>query len=224
MPKFISLTAKDGHKLNAYHAEANEAIGGLVIIQEIFGVNKHIREVVEQYAENGFEVIAPALFDRVALNAEFDYSKETMAKGREYVAKIGGWDKSLLDIDACLQKLKEKYGKNIATLGFCWGGSLSWLSATRLAVACAVTYYGGQIISFKDEKPKCPVMMHFGDKDVLIDNEDVEKIKLAQPEVELYTYPAGHGFNCDGRGDYNVVQANIARERTLNFLKKHFVL
>ena len=219
MGETISLTADDGHVLGAYRAPpAGKARGGLVVIQEIFGVNGHIRSVCDGFAADGFETIAPALFDRAEKGIELDYDEPGMTRGRDIRATLG-WDDPVRDIAAAVAALSGAGA--IGAVGYCWGGSLAWLSATRLEVACAVGYYGGQIVQFKDETNSCPVMLHFGEKDQSIPAADVAAIRAAHPDIPVYTYPAGHGFNCDRRADYHAESATLARERTLAVLAEH---
>lgn len=215
----IELQATDGHRLAAYRADPEGAPrGGIVIIQEVFGLNDHVRSVCDGYADDGYSVVGPALFDRVERGVELGYLGDDLARGRELRGELG-WEKPLLDIQAATDVVKEA-GK-VGVIGYCWGGSLAWLCATRLSVDAAVCYYGGQIADFVDESPRCPVMFHFGEKDAFIPNEQVELIGKKHPDVPLFTYPAGHGFNCESRADYHPESANLARSRTLEFLEKH---
>jgi len=219
MGETISLTADDGHKLGAYRARPEGAArGGLVVIQEIFGVNGHIRSVCDGFAADGYDAIAPALFDRAESGVELGYDEAGMTRGRAIRGQLE-WDNAVRDIAAALAALSGE-GK-VGVVGYCWGGSLAWLAATRLGPACAVSYYGGQIVQFKDESATCPVLMHFGDKDASISADDVAAIRAAQPDVPVHIYPAGHGFNCDQRADYHAESAALARERTLAFLAEN---
>ena len=212
MGEMITLTASDGHTFGAYKAEAEGTLrGGVVLIQEIFGVNAHIREVCDRFAEEGFAVIAPALFDRIEPGIELDYDEAGVARGRELKTQ-SGWDEALLDIKAAADALTG----DVAVVGYCWGGTLAWLAATRLGgISCAACYYGGQIHEFREEHPRCPVMMHFGEKDDAIPLEHVEDIQEVQFEVPVFTYPAGHGFNCDQRASYHAESAATAHTRTV---------
>lgn len=218
----IKLTATDGHKFDAYFAESSApARGALVLIQEIFGVNSHIRSVADDYASQGFHVIAPALFDRVQPNLELAYNPTDMAQGMQAARQIG-MDVALLDIAASISHTRAKWPElKVGVVGFCYGGSLAWLAATRLDPAVAVCYYGGQIAANATETPHCPVMMHFGARDPHIGPAEIEKIKAAQPDVPLFLYDAGHGFNCDQRKDYEPESAKLARQRTLDFFNRH---
>jgi carboxymethylenebutenolidase len=218
----VTLEASDGHRFDAYQAfPAGPARGGVVIIQEIFGVNRHIRALVDEYAAAGYAAVAPAVFDRARRGVELGYTPEGTVEGRALRAQIG-WDAPLLDIEAAARALSARNGRAAAVIGFCWGGSLAWLTACRSArVACAVGYYGGQIAQFLGERPRVPVLLHFGERDVLIPAGDVEAIRRAHPEAEVFVYPAGHGFNCTDRADHDPVSAAAARERTLSFLQQH---
>jgi carboxymethylenebutenolidase len=218
----IELTATDGHKFDAYVAESSTpARGAIVLIQEIFGVNSHIRSVADDYASQGFHVIAPALFDRVQRNLELGYNPTDSAQGMKAARQIG-MDAALLDVAASISHARaQRHGLKVGVLGFCYGGSLAWLAATRLDPAAAVCYYGGQIAANAAETPRCPVMMHFGAKDPHIGPAEIEKIKAAQPEVPLFLYDAGHGFNCDQRKDFEPESARLARQRTLEFFSRH---
>ena len=222
MGTHIKLTASDGHQLDAYFAEgSNPARGAIVLIQEIFGVNSHIRSVADDYAGQGFHVIAPALFDRVQRNLELGYTPPDPAQGMKVARQIG-MDTALKDVAASISYARAQWPElKVGVLGFCYGGSLAWLAATRLDPAAAVCYYGGQIAANATEKPRCPVMMHFGAKDPHIGPEEIEKIRSAHPDLPLFIYDAGHGFNCDQRKDFEPQSAALARQRTLEFLRKH---
>lgn len=220
MGQITKLTAKDGFSFDVYQAEPQgKPRGALLVIQEIFGVNSHIRSVADGFAAEGYAVMAPALFDRAGQNFEVGYTPEDIAKGRDMRAKIP-WEAAVMDMAATVEALR-RYGK-VGAVGYCWGGSLAWLAATRIeGLAASVCYYGGQIVQFKDEKPKCPVMMHFGETDKSIPMSDVEAIRKAQPGAIIHVYPAGHGFNCDQRADHDAESARLARERTLRFFAEH---
>jgi carboxymethylenebutenolidase len=221
MGENIVLTAKDGFKLDAYRADpVGKPRGGIVVIQEIFGVNHHIKSVADRYAALGYLAIAPALFDRVEKNFDSGYDGSSMDKARALVGK-SSLDLRLADTQAAIDVAKEA-GK-VAVIGYCMGGSIAFLSATRLNnVAAGIGYYGGQVAQFANEKPKAPVMLHFGEKDQAIPLTDVEKVKAAQPNVPVYIYTgAGHGFHCDERGSFNAEAAQIAACRSQEFLLKH---
>ena len=222
MGREIKLAASDGHKFDAYLVESSVPVrGALVLIQEIFGVNSHIRSVADDYASQGFHVVAPALFDRVQPNLELAYNPTDTAQGMKAARQIG-MDAALLDVAASMNHARAQWRElKVGVLGFCFGGSLAWLAAARLDPAAAVCYYGGQIAANATETPRCPVMMHFGAKDPHIGPAEIEKIKAAQPDVPLFLYDAGHGFNCDQRKDCEPESARLARQRTLEFFSRH---
>ena len=214
------VTAADGHKLGVYRAEPEERVrGGLVIAQEIFGVNSHIRAVCDGYAEEGYLAVAPALFDRVERGVELGYQPDDIARGRKLREPIS-LEQALMDIEAAKGEL-DAAGK-IGVVGYCWGGSIAWVAATRSdSFAATVGYYGGMVPELAGERPNCPVMLHFGEQDQSIPIAGVDKVKAAHPELPVHIYPAGHGFNCDQRGSYHAESAALARERTLAFLHEH---
>jgi len=219
----MTLTAADGHALSAYRAEpAAASKAGLVIVQEIFGVNVHIRAVADGFAADGYVAAAPALFDRIGPGIEMGYSPEDVQRGRETRAKLT-LEGALADTQAAIAALNDE-GLKVGVVGYCWGGGIAWAAATRLdGVACAVCYYGGLIPELADEQPKRPVMLHFGEIDQSIPMDQVEMVRAKHPDLPLFTYPgAGHGFNCDLRGSYNADAATAARARTLEFLRQHF--
>ncbi|HTS41471.1 MAG TPA: dienelactone hydrolase family protein [Xanthobacteraceae bacterium] len=221
MGKQFTLTTTDKHSLGAYRADPQgKAKGGMVVVQEIFGVNHHIRAVCDRFAGDGYVAVAPALFDRMTRNFESGYSPAEIEKARSYIAKPD-WDAMLRDTDAALKEI-QSVGP-IAIVGFCMGGTIAFLSAARLSGwKCAIAYYGGRIVAFADERPKCPVQMHFGENDQSIPMTDVEIIKQKRPECEIYVYKgAGHGFHCDERGSFHQPSATLAWERAQAFLKKH---
>lgn len=207
--------------LSAYQAAPEvPSQAGLVIIQEIFGVNGHIRGVADGFARDGFTCLAPALFDRVGSGIELGYSPEEVAKGREIRAEVDFGD-ALADVAAAVKALNDD-GLRVGVAGYCWGGSLAWGAATRLdGLACAVSYYGGMVPDMAEEQPRCPVLLHFGETDQSIPLEGVERVKKAHPGIPVHLYPAGHGFNCESRDSYHADSAALARERTLAFLREH---
>jgi carboxymethylenebutenolidase len=223
MGETIELTASDGHKLSAYTAApAGTPKGGVVVIQEIFGVNIHIREVADGYAEAGYLAIAPAMFDRAKRDVELGYEGDDIGIGRDIAFPLG-WVKPVLDLAAAADAARA--GGKVATVGYCWGGSLSFLAACKCDVDCAVGYYGGQILKILEADPtaapKAPVMMHFGDQDAGIALTDVDQVKAEFPDIPVHIYSAGHGFNCNHRGSYDEVSAKSALERTLAFFDQH---
>lgn len=216
----VRLTADDGHALDAWRAEAaGPAKGAVVVIQEIFGVNAHIRAVTEGYAAAGYDAIAPALFDRVRPGIELAYDPAGIEEGRALAAQIG-WDDPVRDIGAAARALRPD--GRVGVVGYCWGGSWAWMAACRLGVAAAACYYGRHIPDLLDETPRCPVIMHFGAADASIPPENVEKIRAAFPDIPIHVYEgAEHGFNCDHRAAFQPAAAGRARERTLAFFAEH---
>jgi len=219
--KHFTLTAADSHKLGAYRADpAGKPKGGMVVIQEIFGVNQHIRAVCDRFAQEGYVAVAPALFDRTQRDYQSGYTPPEIEKSRTFVAKPD-WDAMLRDTDAAIKEIAA-VGPT-AIIGFCMGGTIAFLASTRLpGLKCAVAYYGGRIVAFADEKPKCPVLMHFGEKDQSIPMTDVDTIKKKRSDCEIYVYPdAGHGFHCDERGSFHTGSRDLAWQRTTAFLTKN---
>jgi len=217
----LTLTASDGHTLGAYRADpAGTPKGGIVVIQEIFGVNSHIRNVTDRFAAEGYVAIAPALFDRQERNFESGYSPDEIAHARKFIANPD-WDAMLRDTQAAIDAIKS--AGPVAIVGFCMGGSIAFLAATRLSgLAAAVGYYGGAIARNADEKPKVSVQLHFGAQDQGIPLSDVEIIREKRPEIEVHVYDeAGHGFGCDERSAYHKPSAELAGSRTRNFLTRH---
>jgi carboxymethylenebutenolidase len=220
MGESVRLRAEDGHEFQAWRADpAPPRKGAVVVIQEVFGVNPHIRDVCDRYAERGYAATAPALFDRIQPGVELDYDEPGVTKGRELVGELG-WDAPMLDIWASAKALRAD-GK-VGVVGYCWGGSVAWFAGCRLDVGCVSAYYGRHIVEFLDEKPRCPAILHFGAEDVLIPQENVRKVRMAYPDVPLYLYEgAGHGFNCDRRADFRPDASRIALERTLAWFAAH---
>jgi carboxymethylenebutenolidase len=205
--------------LSAYVARPKgQPTAGLVVVQEIFGVNPHIRSVADGYAKDGFLTIAPALFDRIERNVELGYEGADREKAMGLMGKLDT-DKALADVAAAMNYAIGDACKKTGVIGYCFGGTLAWLAAARLRPAAVVGYYGGRIGNYAAEKPSAPVMLHFGKQDAHIPPEEVDKIHVAHPEVEIYWYDAGHGFNCDARASYDPAAAKEARERSLTFLK-----
>jgi carboxymethylenebutenolidase len=220
MSEYVTMMAADGFELGAYVARpAGEAIGGLVVVQEIFGVNAHIRSVADGYAKDGFLAVAPALFDRIERGVELGYEGADRQKAVSFIPKLD-IEKSSTDVAAAVEFARLETGKKVGVVGYCLGGTLAWLAATRLGVA-AVGYYGGRTSKYASEELSVPVMLHFGRQDAHIPPEEVETIHAAHPEVEIFWYDAGHGFNRDVDASYNRDAATLARERSLTFLKKH---
>lgn len=220
------LVAEDGHTLNAYVSEPSEPpIGAVVILQEIFGVNAYVRSVADSYAKEGFLAVAPALFDRVERGVELKYEGADRTKAVELMQKLNP-KTALLDIASAFLEAKAT-DRGVGVVGFCYGGFLSWLTATRgeeFAVRpdCCVGLYPGGIGSVATENPSCPVMLHFGADDTHIGPEQIQAVRSAHPEVEIFVYDgAEHGFCCDARSAFNPGAASLARQRTLAFLKTH---
>ena len=219
MGQWIDLTASDGFILSAYRA-APEAKprGALVVVQEIFGVNSHIRDVCDDYAADGYLTVGPALFDRYEKGVDIGYTEQEIARGRELKAQAT-IEVALRDVAAARDAVAGA-GK-VGVIGYCWGGLIAWMSASRLpGFACAVPYYGGGMTDAIGERPKCPVMAHFGERDAVIPIDGVRKLAAEHPEAQVFVYAAGHGFNCDQRGSYDATAARLARERTLQFLRQ----
>jgi carboxymethylenebutenolidase len=225
MLDIISITASDRHRFDAYCARPARPRAGLVVIQEVFGVTAHIRSVCDRFAEQGYLAIAPSLYDRVEPRIELPCDPQGVARGRDIRKQIPD-DLAMLDvsaaIDAAVSELSGVAGAKVATIGYCWGGTLSWLAAARFpAVSAAVCYYGSGIASYLKERPRVPVLLHFGSRDAHIPVSDVDNIARAFPEVPVHLYDAGHGFNCDDRPSYDAPSAALAGERTLAFLGRH---
>lgn len=227
MGNFVDLKSADGQVFPAYIAEpAGKPRGAIVVVQEIFGVNSHIRSVADRVAQSGYLAIAPATFARVKSGVELGYTDADMQAGSALKAAAEQLPPPgvLLDLQTAIDEGARRTGGKVGITGFCWGGLLAWRAACELnGLAAAVPYYGGGMTTAAEiaRKPKCPVMAHFGDKDHWISLESVETFKTAHPEVEVYVYAADHGFNCDQRGSYNAPAAKQARERTLEFFRKH---
>jgi carboxymethylenebutenolidase len=220
MGQTVTLKAKDGHSFSAYRADPEgKPRGAIVVIQEIFGVNHHIRSVTDRYAALGFVAIAPSMFDRAEKNFDTGYDQPSMEKGRAARGKIQT-EQLLLDAQAAIDAVKSA-GK-VGIIGYCMGGSVAFLAATRLdGLSCAVGYYGGQIASVCEEKPRVPTMLHFGDQDQSIPLTDVEKIKKARSETPIFVYKAGHGFHCDERASFAPEAAQVAACRSQEFFLKN---
>jgi carboxymethylenebutenolidase len=220
MGKMIRLKAKDGHELDAYLAEPKGTPkGGLVVVQEVFGVTNHIKRVADQYAAQGYKAIAPAMFDRLSRNLTLDYSE--VQKGLEYMRQLK-WPNTLADLEAAADEIRD--AGSAAVVGYCWGGTVAHVAASELPLDAAVSYYGGGVAKMLDKKPqcpKCPILYHFGDQDASIPLPDVEMIRRANPDSPLFIYPgAGHGFNCDERGSYSAKDAQLAFQRSVEFLNE----
>lgn len=221
MGNSIRMTMSDGAEIAVYHAEpTDERRGGLVLIQEIFGVTDHIRELCDEYAADGYEVLAPALFDREAPGFECDYTGEDFDKAVKLARQTHPFEQSLADAQSCIDALKGK--GPVFMVGYCYGGSVTWrMAQISPDLAAASSYYGGQVPTmFAEEAPKCATIAHFGRYDQGIPMEGVEAlIAKDHPTAQIFVYEANHGFNSDRRKDYHEESADLARERTLALFK-----
>ncbi|MBX3169910.1 MAG: dienelactone hydrolase family protein [Candidatus Eremiobacteraeota bacterium] len=200
--------------------EVGDGPRGLIVLQEIFGLNSHIRAVCDGFARDGFRVVSPALFDRVERGVELGYGPEDLKRGSELAARVGYFEAPMLDVRACLELFPADMP--VSLVGYCWGGTLAWLSAQQLPrLKACVGYYGGRITSLLDKPPLVPVMLHFGKYDKHIDIEGTRVIRQVYPQVQVFEYEAGHGFNCDQRADYEAASAALARRRTLELIEAH---
>lgn len=221
MGQDLTLTASDDFQLGAYRADpATAPKAAIVVIQEIFGVNHHIRAVCDRYAAKGYAAIAPAIFDRSERNFQSGYSPEEVAVARKFIANPD-WPAMLRDTQAAIDAVKGV--GPVGIVGFCLGGSVAYAAATKLSgPTAAIGYYGGVIARYADDKPKVPTMLHFGEKDTSIPLTDVETIRSKRPDVEIFVYPgAQHGFSCDERASYDKASSDLAGERSLAFFAKH---
>lgn len=216
MPDTIDIEAADGFQFQAYRNVPANPRGAVVVIQEIFGVNAHIREVVDGYAADGYAAIAPAVFDRVERGIELGYDEAGMSRGIELAFQKLDQAQVLLDLQATIKSISSQ--GNVGVVGYCFGGLLTWRSACELeGVSAAASYYGGGVPGEADRSARCPVIMHFGEQDAHIPMADVDRFSAAQPDVTVYSYDADHGFNCDHRGSYDEAAATLAKSRTLEF-------
>ena len=211
--EWIRLTAKDGHELDAFSVKADDPIGNIVVIQEIFGITDHIQAVCHKFASNGYDVIAPAIYDRFERNITLDYTQ--IEEGVGYKMKLSD-DYAMSDIQAAQSYL----GTKTAVVGYCYGGMLTHIAASKLNFDCAVSYYGGMIAdNYIDLKIDIPIMYHFGENDHAIPMDAVDLIRNTYQDATVHVYEnAGHGFNCDMRADFHESSANLALERTLQFI------
>ncbi|GAA4780836.1 dienelactone hydrolase family protein [Lysobacter hankyongensis] len=218
MGEWLPLTTPEG-PVQAWLARPVTApLGAVVVIQEIFGVNPHIRAVTDRFAEAGFTAMAPALFDPIRPGTELRYDDAGVSRGRDYAADLG-FERALKIVSAAARWLRES-GHRVGAVGFCWGGTLAMLANTRLHLP-SVTYYGGRSVPFLGEPALAPMLFHFGERDRLIPPEDVEKHRIHHPDATVHVYPAGHGFNCDERADFDADSATLAWSRTTAFLTEH---
>jgi carboxymethylenebutenolidase len=219
MGEMIKLTAKDGVTIGAYKATpAHHPRGGIVVLQEIFGVTEHIRRIADGFATAGYLAIAPALFDRVEPDTELGYAPADLEKGKDIRARTALED-SLADIEAAIGAAAE--AGSVGVVGYCWGGTLAYAAAAHISdIAAVVAYYGSGIAAMRDEALLAPIEFHFGERDKSIPPDDVEKIRAAHPDSALYIYPAGHGFANDERPSYDEQSASVAQSRTLEFFAR----
>jgi carboxymethylenebutenolidase len=219
MGQFTTIMARDGHEFQAWlAAPPGRPRGALLVIQEIFGVNAHIRGVTDAFAAEGYTAIAPSLFDRVRRGIELGYTPQDMQEGAGYRQQLTP-ESTLRDLAAAIAVVK--HSGRAGCVGYCFGGSMAYLAACQLPLACAVVYYG-KVGAYLDQKPKCPVMYHYGAEDKSIPLTEVERIRAAYPDAPVYTYAgAGHGFNCEQRDSYNPQAAALARTRTLEFFARY---
>jgi carboxymethylenebutenolidase len=217
--KVIKMKMSDGAEIGVYHVEpVGKRRGGLVLIQEIFGLTEHIKECCDRFAAEGYEVLGPAVYDREAPGFEASYSPEDIQKAIKIARGEHPFDLSVKDSQTCIDALKAK-GPVFIT-GYCYGGSVTWAAACQCTgLAAASGYYGGNIVQMIDQQPKCPTILHFGEHDHGIPMEAVNKIKAAHPEVKVYVYDAGHGFNSDRRADYNEAAHKLGMQRTLELFR-----
>jgi carboxymethylenebutenolidase len=196
--------------------------GAIVVIQEIFGVNTHIREVTDGFAADGYLAIAPAMFDRYEVGVELGYTPETIVKGRALKNRVSH-EEAIADVEAAIAQVAG--AGRVGIVGYCWGGFVTWLAAVRArGLACAVPYYGGGILEHAVDEtwtPRVPVLAHFGERDAMIPADGVRALAARYPAAQIHLYAADHGFNCDHRGSYDAAAAALARERTLAFFREH---
>jgi carboxymethylenebutenolidase len=213
----VQLEAADGHALGAYRVPpAGTPRGGVVILQEIFGVTRHIRAVAHQYADAGYLAIAPALFDRLERDADVPYAD--VPRGYALMQRLDR-AQALLDVGAAVAATRA--AGRVGVVGFCWGGALAYSAACHLPLAAAVCYYGGRLPQLLAHTPRCPVMFHFGERDAHIPASDVDQVRAAYPAGIYHLYPADHGFNCTDRASFDAASAELALQRTIEFLHRY---
>ena len=219
MSEYTKLMARDGHEFQAWLAgPTGTPRGAVVVLQEIFGLNSHIRAVADGFAADGYLAIAPALFDRVRRGMQLGYTAKDVEEGRGTMQQLDP-AKTALDILAAINVVK--HAGRVAVVGYCWGGTQAYVAACEQPISAAVAYYGSAIATKLDRRPKVPVMYHFGANDKSIPPEAIEKIRAADTAGQIHVYPADHGFNCDQRPAYDAASAQLARTRTLQFLAEH---
>jgi carboxymethylenebutenolidase len=213
------MRMSDGAEIGVYHVEpVGPRRGGVVLIQEIFGVTDHIKEQCDVYAAQGYEVLGPSLYDREAPGFQVGYGPEDMQKASRIARQDHPFDLSVKDTQSCIDALKDR--GEVFIVGYCYGGSVAWAAACRCSgLSASSSYYGGKIGETAEENPLCPTILHFGRHDTHIPLEIAERVKRLHPDVMVYLYDAGHGFNSDRRSDYNETAAKLARERTLELFR-----
>ena len=217
----IILKASDGHELSAYLCEPNtDQKGAIVVIQEIFGVNDHIRDITERFALLGYKSIAPALYDRYENKFEVGYTEEDLERGRNLKSTANQNIEGIISDLSATKNAVESAG-SVGITGFCWGGFVAWLGACRLNFQAASCYYGGGIVDFIEETPKCPAILHFGSQDKSIPMVDVEKISSAQSQSKVYVYEADHGFHCNMRSQFDPRASSVSAMRTIRLFDKY---
>ena len=214
------LLAADSHSFAAYLAEpTGTPRGAIVVVQEIFGVNSHIRSVTDGYAADGYLAIAPAMFDRIERGVDLGYTPDAIKKGRELKARITT-ETMTMDVDAAIAAVA--HAGKVGIVGFCWGGFVAWMASAQVkGLSAAVPYYGGGMLENMDIKPRVPVLLHFGERDAILPVDKVRELAARHPQAHVHIYDADHGFNCDQRGSYDPAAATLARERTLAFFREH---
>ncbi len=218
MGETVQIATEGMHCISAWRARpTDKPIGGIVVVQEIFGVNPHIRQVVERFAGHGFDTIAPALFDHIETGVELGYDEAGVVRGRALVAELG-FDRAVDAVASAAQSIAS--AGRIGVVGYCWGGTVAFLGNARLGLP-SVSYYGGRTVPFLGEAPRAPMLLHFGNRDPIISPADVERHRSALPDAQIHVYDAGHGFNCDQRADYDPAASALALERTLTFFRQH---
>ncbi len=217
--RWETLMARDGHQFAAYLAPATGTPrGAVVVLQEIFGVNEHIRSVAEQFAAAGYLTMAPALYDRIARNLELGYGPQEIERARGYMLQLDS-AKAMLDILAAVNVVR--HAGRVALVGYCWGGQQAWIGAGTLPVHAAVGYYASRLWEKLERVPACPMLFHFGERDASIPAAQLERVRAAYPEGSYHLYPADHGFNCSARAAFDAPSAALAWQRTQDFLRQH---
>jgi carboxymethylenebutenolidase len=215
----LQLRASDGNTLSAYVVKPEGTPrGAVVVVQEIFGLNSHVRRVVEQYAAEGYVAIAPAMFDRFKKDVDLGYDAKGVEQGVALMMRTTN-ESTLADLDAAITTVS--HAGRVGMVGYCWGGRSTYLAACKANIAAGVAYYGGGIPQLLPDTPRCPMMFHFGERDSHIPQSDVEQIRKANPQGIFHLYPAGHGFNCSERQDFDQLSAQLAFERTIEFFRRH---